>query len=136
MTFLKDPLTLSKTPPNDISLTRISLSLSLSLSLGGANGIPRGRAYLHALYGILRLVRLVEQLRIFHVLGQTLEERQRLVERYGHGDFAQLLPDALLQHRPQTDVLLAHRLPLPSNTMQCISSPFLIAMNYDKELVP
>ena len=28
--FLKDPLTLSKTPPNDISLTRISLSLSLS----------------------------------------------------------------------------------------------------------
>jgi len=52
----------------------------------------------------------VQQLGVFHVLGETLEERQRLVEGYGHRDFAQLFADALLQHRPQAHIFLTHRL--------------------------
>lgn len=61
--------------------------------------------HLHPDHGVLLGVGLVQQPGVLHVLGHALQEGERLVEHHRHRDLGQLLADALLQHRPQREVV-------------------------------
>lgn len=53
----------------------------------------RDERHLHPLHGVAGGVGLVDEFGVLHVFGQPLEETQRLVEDYGHGDLRQLLEE-------------------------------------------
>ena len=61
--------------------------------------------YLHPLYRVGKLRSRVEEVRILHVLDHPLEEGERFVEDDGHRDLGQLFTDAVLQHRPDAEVV-------------------------------
>lgn len=63
-----------------------------------------------------------QQVGIFHILNHALEEAQWFIEYHRHCDLTQLLPNTVLQNRPDGEIIAAehrHWQFLPENTKKC-----------------